>query len=211
MITKEQKFRRQWLFACGLGIPIGFAMEQAISFAIGFTTGDAKFWAMGLIMGPGITGMVLGVAQWLILRGQILSARRWVVVTSISWAMGHAVTVLIGNGVYGIVNLALWQTTHLAAVWTISGLVSGLMSGAIGGFWVGLAQWWVLRERGKTPYHWILSTSLAWAIGHAIINVVNFTQLGLGGSILSWVIYGLVYGTVTSQPIQPNSSRLLKD
>lgn len=204
--NKDQQFRGRWLLACGLGIPIGFALGQVISFGIGFTTGNAKVWAMGFVIGPGMTGMVLGLTQWLILRGQILSARRWLVVTSVSWAAGHATTVLIGNVVYGVVNLALWQTPHLAAVWTISGLVSGLVSGAIGGVWVGLAQWWVLRERGQTSHHWILSTSLAWAIGHAIINVVNFTQLGIGGSILSWVTYGLVYGTVTRRQIEPSSS-----
>ena len=204
MTSKEHKFRRQWLFACGLGIPVGFALGQIISFAIGFTTGNAKVWAMGFVIGPGITGMVMGVTQWLILRGQVLPARRWLIVTSVSWAAGHAVTVLLGNVVYGVVNLALWQTTHLAAVWTISGLVSGLVSGAIGGAVVGLAQWWVLRKRGQISPHWILSTSLAWAAGHAVMNIVHFTQLEIGGSILSWVIYGLVYGTVTLQQIQPN-------
>ena len=201
MISKDQKNRRRWLLACGLGIPIGFAIGQAISFGIGFATGNAKTWAMGLVIGPALTGMVLGIAQWLMLRDRSLPAYRWNVVTSISWAAGHAVTVLIGNAVYGAVNLALWQTSNLAVVWGVSGLVSGLVSGAIGGILVGLAQWWVLRKYSQISHHWILSTSLAWAIGHAVINVVNFTQLGIGGSVLSWVIYGLVYGMATYSPI----------
>ena len=160
--------------------------------------------------------MVLGVAQWVILRDRLilrdrpilrdhsLPAYRWIVVTSVGWTAGHTVTTLVGNAVYGIVNLALWPTSNLAAVWGVSGLVSGLVSGAIGGVLVGLAQGWVLRERRWTSHHWILSTSLAWAIGHAVINVVHFTQLGIESSVLSWVIYGLVYGMVTRPPIHPN-------
>ena len=205
MISKDQQFRRRWVLACGLGIPIGFAVGQAISFGMGFTTGISKIWAMGFIIGPGVTGMVVGIAQWLILRGHALPAHRWLVVTSISWAAGHGVTVFLGNAVYGVVNLGLWQTANLAAVWTVSGVVSGALSGAIGGVLVGLAQGWVLRERRWTSHHWIQSTSLAWAIGHAVINVVNLTAVGVVGSALSWVIYGLVYGTITSRQIHPQN------
>ena len=42
MISKNQQFRRRWMLAYNLKIPIGFAVKQAISFGMGFTTGSAK-------------------------------------------------------------------------------------------------------------------------------------------------------------------------
>lgn len=199
LLTGAPKLRRQWLLACGLGIPVGLALGQTIGFAIGFVTGIYKVWALGFIIAPGITGMVVGAAQWLVLRGQMLPAHWWIVITSISWAVGHAITVFMGNAVYGAVDSALWQTANLTTVWAVSGAVSGAISGAIGGVLVGLAQLWVLRRHGLTPRRWILTTSLGWATGNAVIGLVDFTAVGVVGLALSWVIYGVVYGTITSQ------------
>ncbi len=204
--SQEQKLRRRWLLACGLGIPVGLAIGQVISFEMGYLTGDSKIWAIGFFsIGPGLAGMVVGIAQWLVLKGDILPDHRWVVATTISWAVGHAVTVWVGNRVYGVVNLALWQTVnlgvHLAVVWGISGTIGGAIGGAIGGILVGLAQRWALQGKGFEIQRWILVTSLSWAIGHAVLGIVDFTAIGTMGLALSWVIYGIVYGTITSQSI----------
>jgi hypothetical protein len=199
---KEQKLYRRWLLACALGMPVGLAVGQTIGFEIGFATGTSKIWAVScLIIGPGITGMIVGVTQWIVLRRQISPTRKWIVATSIGWAVGHAVTVFVGNAVYGVVNLALWRTANLAAVWAVSGAVSGAIGGAIGGILVGLAQWQVLREHGLTPQRWILASSWGWATGHAVIGIIDFTGVGVMDLALRWVIYGVVYGIITSKPI----------
>jgi hypothetical protein len=203
MFSKEQKLCRRWLLACALGIPVGLAIGQAIGWAIGSETGIYKAWALGvLIIGPGIAGMLVGVTQWLVLRGQISPARQWIIATSIGWVVAHAVTVFMGNAVYGIVNLALWRTTaNLAVVWAVSGAVSGAISGAIGGILVGLIQWRVLRGHGLTLPQWILASSWGWAAGHAVIGIGGFTGVGVMDLALRWAIYGIFYGIITSQPI----------
>jgi hypothetical protein len=200
--SQEKNSRYRWLVACGLGIPVGLAVGHAVGFAIGYATGLSKLWAIGeFLIGPGITGMIVGITQWLGLRGQRLRADRWIMTTSISWATGHTVTSVVGDAVYGVVNLALWQTVNLATVWLMSGLVSGLVGGAIGGVVVGLAQTWAFRGQGLSRQRWILVTSLSWAIGHAVIEIVDFMAIGTMGLVLSWMIYGVVYGRVTSQAI----------
>jgi hypothetical protein len=202
MVSQDKKIRHRWLLACGLGIPVGLAIGHAISLAIGYTTGISKIWAMGFfVLGPGLAGMVVGVAQWLVLSDYSLLAHRWIVATSISWVAAHAVTVLVSHMVYGVVNLALWQTANLAMVWVLSGAISGLVSGAIGGVVVGLAQGWAFRGQGLALRRWLLATGLAWAIGHAVIGLVEFTAIGTMGLAFSWMTYGVVYGAITSHAV----------
>jgi hypothetical protein len=202
MFGKAQKLCRRWLLASALGIPAGLAIGQAVGLAIGFETGIYKAWALGiLIIGPGLAGMIVGITQWLVLRGKISPAHQWIVATSIGWVIGHAVTVFMVNTIYGIVNLALWRTANLALVWAISGAVSGAVSGAIGGILVGLIQWRVLQGHGLTCKQWILASSWGWAAGHAVIGIVDFSGDGVMDLALRWAIYGVFYGIITSQAI----------
>ena len=195
----EKNFYRRWLLACSLSIPASLALGKTLSFAIGFATGNSKAWAAGFAISSMLTGALVGLVQWLVLGRRTAQGYRWVLASGLGWAVGSLMTVVVGNGIFGLVNLALFGAVNIGLVWAVSGAVSGFVSGAIGGSVFGLAQWLVLREKVSKADGWVLSSSLGWAVGNIAIAAIATTATGIIGLVLSWMIFGVVYGVATNK------------
>lgn len=200
-LSSQQKFYRRWQLVCGLGIPISLAVGKAMSFAIGFTTHLHQSWEIGLVLGAAVTGALVSCTQWLVLREKFSGAIRWMLASSFSWAIGSAVAVVVGNAVFGVVNLTLFGMFNLALVWVMSGAIGGAIGGAIAGLLVGFAQWFVLRGKISRSTQWILASTLGWAAGNAAMMAIDLAAIGMVGLGMTWMLYGLLYGVITSRTL----------
>jgi hypothetical protein len=196
-LAEQSRIYSQWLLACSLGVPIGWAVGRGLAFALGYVTGIYKLWALGFVLGPVVTGLVVGWAQWRVLRSTVSRSRQWIGVTALGWAIGSAITLFVGNWLYGIVNLALLPMGPLAAVWGMSGAISGAISGTIGGALAGSVQWGVLRRTLPQARRWIGLSSVGWAMSTGAMAALDRAAVGPIGLGLSWVVYGAIYGLIT--------------
>jgi hypothetical protein len=163
VITPSWRF---WLFwgLAFLGFPIGGLLTNLIIGPI--TT------AIRAGIGGAIAGFVLGLIQWLVLKGQIPVSYWWIIATSAGMALGEAIGVaFLGSETIG--NVLLWRA-------------------AIMGIFIGVAQWILLREVSPQMWIWIGVIALAWVVGWFITRSagIDLDQ--------KWIVFGSS-GAITFQ------------
>lgn len=137
---------------------------------------------IGATAGPGsllIFGLVLGGAQWLILRRLVTGfrVRRWLFVNSLSVPLA----VLLGFAA----SLSINHT-----------LTGNMFGGTIGGALIGTAQWSVLRNHFPRASLWILGCVLGWLIEVYLFNVSP------GFLLLTGTVTGMVSGAVLTRLVR---------
>lgn len=198
----RQKFYQRWLLIYSLEVTAGLVVgEIAGRVAIRLFADIPGVWMIAFMASPIMTGTLVGVTQWFTLKGKKIRADRWLVVSSLGWAAGNAVTKLVSNAIFGTVNLALFMKIDLAVVWVASGIVGGAIGGAIGGASFGLIQWLVLRGKIPKAGKWILVNSLGWAASNAVVGSFDLAAIGMMGLVLIWIIYGTIYGVITGRAL----------
>lgn len=160
---------RFWLFwgLAFLAFPIGGSLAA-------LTVGPVTNITRGVLAGA-ITGVVLGLIQWFVLKGAMpLSMLGWVIATGIGMAIGLGASVgLLGSEVDG--NILLWRA-----------VITGLC--------IGIAQWYILRNIFPQSFIWIIVLALAWTAGW-------FVTRGAGVDLsLKWSVFGAT-GALTFQLI----------
>lgn len=89
-------------------------------------------YGLALLLGA-VTGPVLGLGQWLVLRRHVARPGRWIVANAIAWALGMVVV--------------FWGMDQVP--WTRGGLVVGLaiyLVCGVAGVVVGATHGWFLRN-----------------------------------------------------------------
>lgn len=125
-------------------------------------------WVIGwFFVGEPMVGLVLGIAQWLVIRPYGDRLGWWLVATAVGWVAG-----------WGLI-LAGWITPPNA------GLIGAVLSGAFIGTVLGLVQWLVLNRLVYLAAWWILASAVAWSI--ALSGFFDMTG----------VLVGAVVGVVT--------------
>ena len=145
MISLEQSIPtwRFWLlwFIAFTGFPIGGLLVKLLIGPIN-TLSSAAFGGI-------ISGAILGLVQWLVLRGQFPLSIFWVIASSIGMALGLTVsTLLLGSDTDG--SVLLWRA-----------LITGIC--------VGIAQALTFRSSLSVPVVqtaiWTVTVALAWTLG----------------------------------------------
>lgn len=170
----------RWIFANAVGELLGLSLA-AIAGATLVRTIEKEPGAWAILLGAGLMilvgtfeGVVVGVAQWLVLRHWLpeLSRRVWVLATA---AGAFAAWVL---GMFPSTAMSLQtplQTGNAAApppefndliVYGLAALL-GIVAGAI----LGFPQWLALRRYFKKARLWVAANSLAWAVGMPIVFI----------------------------------------
>ncbi len=131
-------------------------------------------WIAGwLLLGDVGVGVLIGVAQWVVLRQLVARAGGWILLTTAGWLAGVA---LILSGVL----LAPGPD-----------LMTSMLAGAIIGALVGLAQWFILRQWVQLAAVWILINLVAWATAFSGFfgSLITGTVLGVfTGLVLDWLL-----------------------
>ena len=153
-----------------------------------------------------VTGVAFAVPQWLLLRSRIPRASRWLVVTS----MGAWLAMPVGPFTVLAVGLMLPPATlHIVSPFLIF-----LVTGVVGGFAVGVAQWLVLRQHAAGAVLWIYTSAAAGVLfmpTQALLMLsAEVSHMGLWGMFLcmsagygvwtGWVLSSLLQDTRQSNP-----------
>lgn len=123
--------------------------------------------AAAILAGTVIEGMVVGTAQWLVLRRPLpdVGWRSWALATAVgafvAWSAGMLPGTLMGaGGAEGSAEGAAVAEPSAAVVYGLAA-VMGLVAGAI----LGTPQWIILRRHVPRGGLWIPANALAWAPG----------------------------------------------
>ena len=126
-----------------------------VGWAVGFTACEALKSIVSTLFVDGIViGTSIGLAQWLVLRRRLSPIGWWVPLSIIGFGLGKAV------------SEALAPATPAVLGYMLSGAVIGLS--------VGLAQWLLLRRRVPSAGWWVPATILAWLIGWTLIALAEY-------------------------------------
>jgi hypothetical protein len=153
---------------------IAFIAGGAVAIAV---TGPVTTLTAALA-GGALAGAVLGVGQWLALRGRLPKLEWWIPAT----AVGQAVSLAAGAAVVG------YRT----------GLQDLAVQGAITGLGVGILQALVLRPHTATWFWWAIAMPPLWALGWIVTTLggigvdQHFTNFGAYGAITFAVVSGLL-------------------
>jgi hypothetical protein len=139
--------------------------------------------AVGSVRGPGtaalaglIAGLVVGVAQWLVLRSRGADLR-WVIYTALGLTVGGAAAAVLTGAHTDVRSLVL----------------TGLVAGAA----VGAAQATLLAPSLRAGVAWTVLVSIAWGLGWlTTANVIvdaesGFIIFGSSGALVVTVLTGL--------------------
>ncbi len=91
---------------------VAVAVVGAMVFAVAAVNVD-----VGWVLGVALLGTVLGVLQWLLLRGQFSRAGWWVLASSVGWVFGLPVVGILGAA--------------MSASWAVIGAVYGTITGPV--------------------------------------------------------------------------------
>jgi hypothetical protein len=160
-----------WMGLCILGIPIGGYLGNIVA---GPVDGVSP-----ALLGGALTGAVIGLAQWFMLRRSLGVSLGWIPATSVGLAIGLA----IGAMAVG------YETARPQL----------MIMGAISGAFVGIAQGGMLRHRFSLWHVWIAANPPAWALGWLVSSYVisrnideRFPIFGASGTVVFAIITGLL-------------------
>ncbi len=146
------------------------------------------------------TGLLIGTAQWLVLRQYIPKAFWWIVVSALGWTFG-----LVLLRYYGSLINPLIPFLNTLGVWRIFG--TSLVYEPIVLTILGAAQFPILRRFVRKAYWWILVSALGGALQGASGSTVTYILPPglLPAPLPTALIYGtgwLSYGIVTGICLQ---------
>jgi hypothetical protein len=181
-------FWLKWIIASALGSAAGVICWLALGATLevaGLESGSPSIVARTLI--PGVVGAAFGtpfgIAQWLVLRGRVGRAGRWVLAT----ALGYIVVFLFGATAFpqeASVELSAPQEIMLGAV-----------LGAAVALPPSILQWLlVLRRQIFKAGWWVFACAVGWALGFAISFALRlaFGELTfIAGPVIALALTGL--------------------
>jgi hypothetical protein len=148
----------------GDGPPIPFNLRNLDLFA----------GLVGFVFGA-VTGLVVALLQWIVLKTWTTNARLWILLNAIGFGLVHAL------GDAGLFNP-----------------LSTLLSLAVGGLIIGLAQAISLRRALSRAYLWLPVATVAWILGFQVAFTLEkvFTSNPLGSLFFAYGTGGLMIGVI---------------
>ncbi len=182
--TKQNPFPIDWLFllkwvGANLGGWLGgWLISWPIYTGLGLTSlAYERGWDMTLLIRLEsliptlITGLAIGLAQWLVLRARLpLPGGWWVAVTTIGWLIPQLPGYLLGEA-------------DMGAAFAL-GLATGLVTGAV----VGAAQWLVLQAYLPRAGWWILANGIGWLVCWLFTPLTITISAVATGFTLLWLL-----------------------
>ena len=146
----------------------------------GATTEDTALF--GHLVMP---GLIVGVAQWLVLRRYLPYAGWWILASALGWILGSIVMLTI----YGIID-------QILGIRLPSRILSPVVISTLYGAALGAAQWLVLRGHTQRAGWWVLISVVGGAVGWAV--GVACPGIPFGSAALSFAPRWAVNGAVTN-------------
>lgn len=161
-----------------------------------------------------LTGLCLGIAQWLILRNYLRRSARWIGVSAVAWVIGTQFVIYLSP----VIDPTISFLTRFGA-WEVFWL--NLIQQPLCLLILGIAQGFILRQL----QHPARASMVEWVIGSAIGGLLQggmsatscaaicpaLTQLGqavLATAVvygIGWIGYGVITGIVMQHLLQNRS------
>ncbi|MBF1989008.1 hypothetical protein [Fischerella thermalis] len=151
-MVNKRKLLLWWVLANAVGGAIVGALEE----------GGFQFFATLVLTGP-----ILGVAQWLVLRHYIRHTNWWVIASILGWYLGFPVTLVTREILNPILLEMLLAVSKLWEVFWLNA-VNQLVTFTV----LGVAQWLVLRQHLQQAWWWILASSVGGFVNGAVSAAV---------------------------------------
>ncbi|MGB3755066.1 MAG: hypothetical protein WBA07_01660 [Rivularia sp. (in: cyanobacteria)] len=126
-----------------------------------------------------VTGFVVGIAQWVVLRRYINSAIWWIVLSGFGWILGIYLMVFIG----GILNPVVEFLNSTGIFWQVFWL--NIVQQPINFAVLGFAQSLLLRRYFRYTGWWILASTLSGVIRGGVGAYVCAATCKFGGGSIS--------------------------
>ncbi len=171
MADKAPQINERRMFAEWMLIFVSFPVGGIMALAFVGPMEDAFSAALGGAM----TGVVIGVAQLIVLRRHVGMVVGWLFSTTVGLALGNSLGVLANGGGTRAVDL--------------------LILGFSAGLAVGLVQFTLLREYLRRAALWPPAVALAWPLGWLVTSVTG-TNIELGYAVFE-SFGGLFFAALT--------------
>lgn len=151
--SKWLKLFLVWILLTSVGWTVGMAV-----------TIEYQLQGAALLLGYLVLGIAVGLGQWMVLRSKLLGAGWergagwWVLSTVLGFTVGFFVVVILNTIGLGFISIAMY------------------------GAMVGLAQWFVLRQRVRMSGWWILATIIGWLAAWSVDLAVFWQGMIVGGA-----------------------------
>jgi hypothetical protein len=201
-IGTDWAFWRQWVAANAIAELVGLGGAALIGVLV-FARFEAALTPLlaALIMivgGTFLEGVMVGVAQWLVLRQAIsrMPWKSWIAATAVgafvAWTLG-----MIPSTIMSMAETESAAASPEISEWIIFSLAAlmGLVLGPI----LALPQWWVLRRYVERASWWIPANALAWMVGMVLVFVgVGLTpeSISLVSALFLLITFALAGATV---------------
>jgi hypothetical protein len=169
------------------GLWLGWTLATMIGMILGYlplalVVGPIDL-GIALVVVPIVSGILLGLAQWLVLRSYVTNSQDWIINLVGAWVVGYALGLLVVN--------ALSRT----AVGTLIGFI-------VFGIIVAIFQYPVLRREIPHIGSWILANVVGWTLGAYLSQLAagiffqNTLPTTISAVLVSVGITGLVAGAI---------------
>jgi hypothetical protein len=197
-MASSQVERLQWVALTIVGLVAGLALALPLGLPI--------FAILGAMAGTpvvlGIVGLGVGTAQWPIIRRHMPSSGWWIVLSALGMAVGLTAGVIlveqVGRALHGgPVNFRMLGVAARAVSFGTIGLM--------GGGFLGLAQWLMLRRHAPGCTLWITVNAWSLSVGLASGSLLADGLVARAGSLASTgillVIGSAVAGAFTAKTL----------
>jgi hypothetical protein len=197
-----------WFVATAVGWAIGWILagviQEPIHRSIGRDYGFVMAEMAAGAAGWALTGLIIGIGQWLAIRSRVRRAGWWVVATVVGWTLVGALQWFRARAMEEImVEWVPWLGRRFMrqyGPWFEMGM--GMLSDGLVGLVIGVIQWPVLRKKVRGAGWWIAVSMLAWAsttvlvaVSSRVLQVPNDEGIWLVVSLFGGLIPGLVTAT----------------
>jgi predicted Ser/Thr protein kinase len=189
-----------WFLASALGWAAGWALAIAVIETIfrgfGFfpdpfvleMVAGAIFWA--------VQGLVIGLAQWLVLRRHLPGMGWWLPATVLGFAVVGSLK--WGQGMVLEETMMAIGEMGEAGPWIWTGL--SIIPEGLTGLLIGLAQWPVLQNRLSKAGRWVLVNVLAWIVVAIVFGLLGIALGEIDEETGRWfpILSGLLVAAITA-------------
>lgn len=190
-----QPGRAGWIVLTAAGLAMGLPLGIASAGPLEPLVGAALVTPLML----GIAGVVLGTAQWWLLRHRLERAWVWIAGTAAGLSLGMTTGVVL---VETVGRALTGEQVRLAGTGFVGLVVSMIVLGVAGGLLIGAAQAFHLRTVGLRARGWTLANAAglagAWTGGLVVATVVLGGLASAAGAVVFLATSGLLYGLVTA-------------
>jgi hypothetical protein len=174
-MVKNRKLLLWWVLANTVGGAVVGTLEE----------GGFQFFATLILTGP-----ILGIAQWFVLKRYIRQAGWWVLASTVGWYLGILVTLITREIVNPIITEILLTVSKSWEPFWLH-VINQSVTFAV----LGVAQWLVLSRHFQQAWRWILASSVGGLVNGALAAMLTLGLQTLVIKINAQMVGAIAYST----------------